>query len=46
MLGCGPNTLRLCPPLVIEPEQVDWAIQTLSEVIAIVEGEKPHRAAA
>ena len=33
MLGCGPNTLRLCPPLVIEAAQVDWAIDTLAGVI-------------
>jgi len=37
LLGCGPNTLRLCPPLVIAPEQVDWAIETLAEVITSVE---------
>lgn len=36
LLGCGPNTLRLCPPLVIEAAQVDWAIDTLAEVIGSV----------
>ena len=46
LLGCGPNTLRLCPPLVIDPVQVDWAIETLAEVIASVEGGQPRRAAA
>lgn len=46
LLGCGPNALRLCPPLVIGPAQVDWAIATLSEVIAIVEAERPMRAIA
>jgi 4-aminobutyrate aminotransferase len=38
VLGCGPNTLRLCPPLVIDPVQVDWAIDTLAAVFAAAEG--------
>ncbi|MBI4872754.1 MAG: acetyl ornithine aminotransferase family protein [Candidatus Riflebacteria bacterium] len=33
LLGCGPNTLRLCPPLVVRPEQIDFAVQTISQTI-------------
>jgi 4-aminobutyrate aminotransferase len=29
ILGCGPNSLRLCPPLVITREQADFALETL-----------------
>jgi 4-aminobutyrate aminotransferase len=29
VLGCGPNSLRLCPPLVITREQADFALETL-----------------
>jgi 4-aminobutyrate aminotransferase len=35
-LGCGPNTLRLCPPLVITSEQVDYAIDTLEQCLGIL----------
>jgi 4-aminobutyrate aminotransferase len=30
-LGAGENTLRLCPPLVVNREQCDFAIDTLEE---------------
>jgi 4-aminobutyrate aminotransferase len=30
-LGAGENTLRLCPPLVVNREQCDFAIETLEE---------------
>jgi 4-aminobutyrate aminotransferase len=36
ILGCGQNTIRLCPPLVITREQADWAIDTLEECLAIL----------
>lgn len=29
VLGCGPNSLRLCPPLVITKDQADFAVDTL-----------------
>jgi 4-aminobutyrate aminotransferase len=29
ILGCGPNSIRLCPPLVITRDQADFAIDTL-----------------
>jgi len=35
-LGCGVSTLRLSPPLVIEKDQCDFAIETIDEVLAAV----------
>jgi 4-aminobutyrate aminotransferase len=29
ILGCGPNSIRLCPPLVINKDQADFALDTL-----------------
>ena len=29
VLGCGPNTIRLCPPLLITQEQADFAAETI-----------------
>jgi 4-aminobutyrate aminotransferase len=29
ILGCGPNSIRFCPPLVITKEQADFAMDTL-----------------
>jgi 4-aminobutyrate aminotransferase len=36
-LGAGPNTLRICPPLVVTQEQADIALDVLEECIGIVE---------
>lgn len=33
VLGCGANTIRLCPPLIIEREQSEFAIKTIEESI-------------
>jgi 4-aminobutyrate aminotransferase len=33
VLGAGANTLRLAPPLLIEKEQADFAINTLETCI-------------
>jgi 4-aminobutyrate aminotransferase len=33
-LGCGPNSLRLCPPLVITREQADRAADILEDCLA------------
>lgn len=33
VLGAGPNSLRLAPPLLIDEEQADFAVQTLEECI-------------
>ncbi len=34
LLGCGVNTLRFCPPLVVTKEQCDTAVSILDEVLA------------
>jgi 4-aminobutyrate aminotransferase len=33
VLGAGPNTIRLCPPLVITREQADFAADTIEECL-------------
>ena len=33
VLGAGPNTIRLCPPLVITTDQADFAAQTIEECL-------------
>lgn len=33
VLGAGENTLRLCPPLIIDEEQAEFAIRTLDECV-------------
>jgi 4-aminobutyrate aminotransferase len=33
ILGCGPNSIRLCPPLVISRDQADFALDTLEECL-------------
>jgi len=35
-LGCGPSTVRLCPPLVVTREEADVAVDVLEECIKIV----------
>ena len=37
ILGAGENTLRLCPPLVIDDEQTEFAVHTLDACISEVE---------
>ena len=37
VLGSGDTTVRICPPLVVDEEQVEFAIHTLDEVITEVE---------
>ncbi len=36
MLGCGANTLRFCPPLVVTKEEVDVGVKIVEEAIAEV----------
>lgn len=38
ILGCGPNTVRFCPPLVITEQQALWAVDQLEEIIVEVSG--------
>jgi 4-aminobutyrate aminotransferase len=35
-LGCGPSTIRLCPPLIVTKEEADVALDALEECIATV----------
>ncbi|MGA7091141.1 MAG: acetyl ornithine aminotransferase family protein [Candidatus Acidiferrales bacterium] len=37
VLGAGENTLRLCPPLLVEEEQVRFALKTLDGIVSEVE---------
>ncbi|HYX70026.1 MAG TPA: acetyl ornithine aminotransferase family protein [Terriglobales bacterium] len=43
-LGCGENTLRVAPPLVVTREQADAALDILEECISIVEGKPVKKA--
>jgi 4-aminobutyrate aminotransferase len=36
VLGAGPATIRISPPLIIDEEQVNFAVDTLSDAIAVV----------
>lgn len=36
--GCGTSTIRLSPPLMIDRQQCDFALQTLDEVFSVVSG--------
>jgi 4-aminobutyrate aminotransferase len=37
VLGCGQNSIRLCPPLVITRDQADFALDTLEECLGALE---------
>ncbi|HWU38616.1 MAG TPA: aminotransferase class III-fold pyridoxal phosphate-dependent enzyme, partial [Candidatus Acidoferrum sp.] len=37
VLGCGESTIRLMPPLTVEEEQVDFALDVLGRCIAEAE---------
>ncbi|MBI4467373.1 MAG: acetyl ornithine aminotransferase family protein [Acidobacteria bacterium] len=37
LLGCGPNTVRLAPPLIIDQEQADCALGLLEDALTQVE---------
>jgi 4-aminobutyrate aminotransferase len=36
LLGCGPNTIRIAPPLIVSKEQADIALDVLEECINLV----------
>jgi 4-aminobutyrate aminotransferase len=38
ILGAGDSTIRLCPPLVVNRDQCDFAVETLEECIAKASG--------
>jgi len=42
-LGCGPNSIRIAPPLIVSKEQADIALDVLEECIGIVEKEQHTR---
>jgi 4-aminobutyrate aminotransferase len=33
LLGCGESTVRFCPPLVVEPEQIETAVEIFSAAL-------------
>jgi 4-aminobutyrate aminotransferase len=35
-LGCGPSTVRICPPLIVTTEEADVAVDVLEECIRLV----------
>jgi 4-aminobutyrate aminotransferase len=37
ILGCGTNSIRLCPPLVITEDQADFAVDTLEQCLRALE---------
>jgi 4-aminobutyrate aminotransferase len=37
LLGCGPSTIRIVPPLIVTKEEADVAVDALEEAIASVE---------
>ena len=37
ILGCGPNSIRLCPPLVITIDQAEFALDTLEACLRVLE---------
>ncbi len=43
LLGCGPNTIRIAPPLIVTKEQADIAIDVLEECINIVAGKAAYQ---
>jgi len=42
LLGCGPNTIRLAPPLIVSKEQADIALDVLQECISLVAIDHRH----
>src|SRR4030081_399179 len=37
LLGCGPSTIRIAPPLIVTKDEADVAMDALEESIAVVE---------
>jgi 4-aminobutyrate aminotransferase len=37
VLGAGPNSIRLCPPLIITKEQADFAAETIEACLTALE---------
>jgi len=45
LLGCGINTVRVCPPLVVTKQQADSAMDVLEECINLVAGKSHSKSA-
>jgi 4-aminobutyrate aminotransferase len=43
LLGCGPNTIRIAPPLIVSKEQADIALDVLEECIELVAKDRHAR---
>lgn len=41
ILGCGENSIRLAPPLIVNEHQADIAMDIFEQCISIVENERP-----
>jgi 4-aminobutyrate aminotransferase len=39
LLGCGRSTIRLAPPLIIDPEDAEIAVSILDDAIGAVAGQ-------
>ncbi len=39
LLGCGDNTVRFCPPLVVTGEEIDTCVRIFEEAVAEVEAQ-------
>ena len=37
VLGCGESTIRLMPPLIVERDQIDFALEVLDRSLSEVE---------
>jgi 4-aminobutyrate aminotransferase len=37
ILGCGTNSIRLCPPLIVTKDQADFAVDTLEQCLRALE---------
>ena len=44
LLGCGPSTVRIAPPLIVTKDEADVAIDVLDECIAMTEQQSPKSA--
>ncbi len=44
VLGCGENSIRLCPPLIVSEQEADVALDILEDALAAAEKEFEHAA--
>jgi 4-aminobutyrate aminotransferase len=36
LLGAGPNSIRICPPLVLTRDQADFAVDTIEACLRVL----------